>query len=819
MAREVSKKKKKTSSQKPSAVPERQINYDLVAIIMLALGIFVGVSMLTNITGVLGLWVKNLLLGLFGGTAYISCVVLAGCSIHYFIKKKTGKCRRKYILATILFLCLSVFWHIVDKVQAESGIVGFISSLWNNGVNGDGGGLIGGLIAVPMYSLLSFWGSLIVLTPIIVILVLCVFEISVSNIIGFFKKMFTKEYDPMEEEEVENVPEKMPAEMQKELKKIKKQIFDFEKEFSDMPDKPSKKKPKRIEDDPVGDMPDTPPFDFDEGKEFDFLEETPQNQVQATAEPDEEAINQAIEVASDEALLPKKKKKEEAERVEIDVVNEPVDYKYPSLSILREGTKASVQNKEDLQRKAKILIETLKSFGVDAKIVDYCQGPTITRYELQPSEGVKISKITNLSEDIALKLGAIGIRIEPIPGKTVIGIEVPNDVKSPVYMREVLGTADFANSSSKLSFALGKDIAGNTVVGDIARMPHILIAGTTGSGKSVCLNSIIISILYKATPNEVKLVMIDPKAVEMQEYNGIPHLLIPVVTDPRKAAGALQWAVNEMTNRYKLFADNNVRDLKGYNAKARNDGTEELPQIVIVIDELSDLMMVAPNDVEDSICRLAQMARAAGMHLIIATQRPSVDVVTGLIKANIPSRIALTVRSFVDSKTMLDMGGAEKLLGNGDMLYFPIGTSKPMRVQGAFLSDDEIKAVLNFVKGQNEVVYDEDIIEKIERAGETPKAKDENVGREADVLLPRAVEMAIDAGQASVAMYQRHLKVGYQRAAKLIDQMEERGIIGPFDGTKPREVLVTKAQWNEMMMNMDMGIKDEQTSFDDSEEE
>ncbi|MBQ7953592.1 MAG: DNA translocase FtsK, partial [Clostridia bacterium] len=336
---------------------------------------------------------------------------------------------------------------------------------------------------------------------------------------------------------------------------------------------------------------------------------------------------------------------------------------------------------------------------------------------------------------------------------------------------------------------------------------------------SVCINTLITSILYKSSPDDVKLIMIDPKVVELSVYNGIPHLLIPVVTDPRKAAGALQWAVNEMTNRYKLFADNNVRDLKGYNSWAKEHNSEELPQIVIIIDELADLMMVAPNDVEDSICRLAQMARAAGMHLVIATQRPSVDVITGIIKANIPSRIAFAVRQFVDSKTILDMGGAEKLLGKGDMLYFPIGTSKPMRVQGCFVSDKEVEQIVEFVKGQNEAVYDEDIIEKIERAGETPKAKDENVGREADVLLPRAVEMAIDAGQASVAMYQRHLKVGYQRAAKLIDQMEERGIIGPFDGTKPREVLVTKAQWNEMMMNMDMGIKEEeQTSFANSDE-
>lgn len=819
MAREVSKKKNKTSSAKSSPKTRKQVNYDIVAIIMIAIGIFVGVSMFTNITGVVGECVKNLLLGLFGGTAYILCFAMIACSIYYIIKREMGKYRGKSIMAGILFVCICVFWHIVDNVSTGDGIVDIISSLWNHGIDGEGGGLVGGIIGVPMCSLLNFWGSIIILIPIVLILVICVFEISLASIASFFRNLFTKEYEVMDESDVDEAPESMPLEMQKELKKLKRQIFDFEKEFADMPEKPRKKSKKNEVYDPVADMPDKPPFDFDEGNEFAFLNNNNQPNVQATADPDKEAISQAIAVAAEESLLPKKKKKEEAHQMEIEVVNDHIDYKYPSLSILKEPEKPSQQAEEALQRTAKKLIETLHSFGVEARIVDYSRGPTITRYELQPNEGVKISKITNLADDIALNLAAIGIRIEPIPGKTAIGIEVPNEILSAVYMREVIGTAEFANFKSKLAFALGKDIAGQPVVGDIARMPHLLIAGSTGSGKSVCINSLVTSILYKATPNEVKLVMVDPKAVELGVYNGIPHLLIPVVTDPRKAAGALQWAVNEMTNRYKLFADNNVRDLKGYNAWAKEHDAEELPQIVIIIDELADLMMVAPNDVEDSICRLAQMARAAGMHLVIATQRPSVDVITGVIKANIPSRIAFAVRQFVDSKTILDMGGAEKLLGKGDMLYFPIGTSKPMRVQGCFVSDKEVEKIVEFVKGQNEAVYDEDIIEKIERAGETPKATEDR-GGEADELLPQAVEMAIEAGQASVAMYQRRLKVGYQRAARLIDQMEERRIIGPFDGTKPREVLVTKAQWNEMMMNMDLGVdKTEQIGFNDETNE
>ena len=828
MAREVSKKKKKTSSSKPTSGPQNKssdakvgVNHDLVAIVVIALGIWLAVSMIfTDSTGILGSATKSLFLGLFGSITYIWCIVMIFCALHYIAKKDIKKYKKKYTMSAFLLIFTGALWHLIDDVQVNGGL---FKTLWVEGNAVKGGGLIGGIIGHLIKSIAGDTGSYVIIGTIVFILFVCVFNISIGRFFAFLKRLLTKEYDEISEEDVEKVPGNMPAEMQRELKKIKRQIFDFEKEFNEMPEKPSKKSKKDVYD-PVADMPDnvteeSAKEEEEEKKPFVFFDDIPPaTEVQATAEPDKAAIEQAIEVASDESLLPKKKKKNETTQMEIDVVNDHIDYKYPSLSILKEPDKPSPQAEEALQKTARKLIETLHSFGVEAKIVDYSRGPTITRYELQPNEGVKISKITNLADDIALNLAAVGIRIEPIPGKTAIGIEVPNEVLSAVYMREVIGTADFANFKSKLAFALGKDIAGNPVVGDIARMPHLLIAGSTGSGKSVCINSLVTSILYKATPNEVKLVMVDPKAVELGVYNGIPHLLIPVVTDPRKAAGALQWAVNEMTNRYKLFADNNVRDLKGYNAWAKEHDSEELPQIVIIIDELADLMMVAPNDVEDSICRLAQMARAAGMHLVIATQRPSVDVITGIIKANVPSRIAFAVRQFVDSKTILDMGGAEKLLGKGDMLYFPIGTSKPMRVQGCFVSDKEVEQIVEFVKGQNEAVYDEDIIEKIERAGETPKAKDESAGREADVLLPRAVEMAIDAGQASVAMYQRHLKVGYQRAAKLIDQMEERGIIGPFDGTKPREVLVTKAQWNEMMMNMDMGIKEEeQTSLDDSE--
>jgi len=477
-----------------------------------------------------------------------------------------------------------------------------------------------------------------------------------------------------------------------------------------------------------------------------------------------------------------------------------IDYKYPDIELL-EDNKATSGNSTNFRNEAlkgaKKLEETLNSFGVEAKVVNVSRGPAVTRYELQPSPGVKVSKIVNLADDISLNLAASGVRIEaPIPGKAAIGIEVPNKEMEAVFLREVIESKEFKEQPSKLAFALGKDISGQNMVGDIGKMPHLLVAGATGSGKSVCINSIIISLLYKASPNEVKLLMIDPKVVELGIYNGIPHLLIPVVTDAKKAAGALNWAVQEMVNRYKLFADKGVRDIKGYNAIVKTDeGEEPLPHIVIIIDELADLMMVAPNDVEDAICRLAQMARAAGMHLVIATQRPSVDVITGVIKANIPSRIAFAVSSQVDSRTILDMAGAEKLLGKGDMLFYPVGEPKPIRVKGTFVSDKEVERVVEFVKAQGTAEYNEDIIEEINSEKETEVNCEDN-----DELLPQAIELVVETGQASVSLIQRKFKVGYARAARIIDQMESRGIVGGFEGSKPRQVLITKQQWHELNM-------------------
>ena len=485
-------------------------------------------------------------------------------------------------------------------------------------------------------------------------------------------------------------------------------------------------------------------------------------------------------------------------------------YIFPPVSLLKEMKPDSADDVQDeLRANAQRLVDTLCSFGVQTRIIDISRGPSVTRYELQPSAGVKISKITGLSDDIALNLASAGVRIEaPIPNKAAVGIEVPNKTVSIVGIRELIDSDVFLEAPSRLTVALGKDIGGSISTADIAKMPHLLIAGATGSGKSVCINSLIISLLYKSTPDEVRLLMIDPKVVELGIYNGIPHLLVPVVTDPRKAAGALNWAVSEMLGRYKMFADNSVRDLKGYNKLARREDNalKPMPEIVIIIDELADLMMAAPNEVEDAICRLAQMARAAGMHLVIATQRPSVDVITGVIKANIPSRIAFAVSSQVDSRTILDGGGAEKLLGRGDMLFMPVGASKPTRVQGCYVSDKEVEKVVKFVKESQNSDYDENIMSEIERQAAQEKIKSGSGGdgggfSEDEEMLQKAIEVVVELGQASTSMLQRKLKLGYARAARLVDEMEERGIVGPFEGSKPRPVLITRQQWIEMKMN------------------
>lgn len=481
------------------------------------------------------------------------------------------------------------------------------------------------------------------------------------------------------------------------------------------------------------------------------------------------------------------------------------NYQLPPIDLLTQPKVLQrSEDKHEYLEMAQLLEDTLNNFGVDAKVMSVKKGPSITMFEIQPSPGVKVSKIVGLSDDIALNLATSHVRIAPIPGKAAIGIEVPNKSTSMVTFREVITSEDFKKNDSKLTIGLGKDISGNPIIGDLSSMPHLLIAGATGSGKSVCVNTIVASILYNATPEEVKFLMIDPKVVELSNYNGIPHLILPVVTDPKKASIALNWAVNEMTRRYKLFAEFSVRDMKGYNKKAELGQHEKLSQIVVIIDELADLMMVAPNQVEDAICRLAQMARAAGIHLIVATQRPSVDVITGLIKANIPSRIAFSVSSSIDSRTIIDMGGAEKLLGKGDMLYYPVGASKPKRAQGAFMSDEEVEVVVSYIKNQAlEVHYNEEILDDIQSS---TQAFDEDV----DEHLEDAIAFVVETGQASASLLQRRFRVGYNRAARLVESMEERGIVGPSRGSKPREVLLSSSELRQLD-----DLEDEDASFEE----
>ena len=560
-----------------------------------------------------------------------------------------------------------------------------------------------------------------------------------------------------------------------------------------------------------------PPANVKTPAEVVLGEEEPEEGEEITPEEEEEIRINEENFAKDILEAIEESEKTEAEKASklieaTENMGEPIKeeenkaiYSYPPVSLLKAPEVSNVASASaELQTIGIKLRETVRSFGVDIKVVNIVRGPSVTRFEVQPDAGVKLAKITSLADDIALALGASGVFIAPVPNKALIGIEIPNKSVQVVNISEVIASEEFTKNESDVAFALGKDISGNCIACDIAKLPHMLIAGTTGSGKSVCINSIIISILYRATPEQVRLIMIDPKMVELGVYNGIPHLLVPVVTDPKKAAGALQWAVLEMMKRYKLFSERGVRDMKSYNkAVAKTGDAEPMPSIVIVIDELADLMVVARKDVEDSIMRLSQMARAAGMHLVIATQRPSVDVITGVIKSNIPSRIAFAVASKIESNIILGSMGAEKLIGRGDMLYEPMGASKPTRVQGCYISSDEVEDVVEFVKQGSNAEYSQDVIDQIEKQVE----KNEGNGgdafaddEDADDMLTAAIDIVVESGQASTSMLQRRLKLGYSRAARIIDQMEERGIVGEFEGSKPRKILITRDEWREMKM-------------------
>ncbi|MEE1388998.1 MAG: DNA translocase FtsK [Clostridia bacterium] len=735
---------------------------DLQVVSLIIISILLAILIYTK-AGYIGETLSPILGGIMGWIKYVIPVGTFAIAIFLACDEDKDNFMKKILQYAVFLLCITTIITVIQisqgKLNMESGFEKAVEQAYENGSNNIGGGAVGAICAIGLISLVGKIGTVIIAIGIAVIDSIFLFGIKPAELL--------KEY-------VENRNEKkQEAKAQRlEQRKLKadKEIISREKE--------DKKKKLKI-------MPEDNAVTEDQ---INIKIASNNNEEQTSLFKKQEEI--------------KEDKSKEILTLEHALTVEDENYEFPPVEFLTPGKATTKMGKKAVTDTANKLQKTLYSFGVSAKVENVSVGPTITRYELKPAEGVRVSKIANLADDIALSLAAETIRIEaPIPGKQAVGIEIPNKEKEVVHLRDIIDSNEFKSAKSKLAFALGKNAAGEAIVTDIAKMPHVLIAGSTGSGKSVCINTLITSIIYKSKPSEVKLVMVDPKVVELSVYNGIPHLLIPVVTDPKKAAGALAWAVQEMVNRYHLFAEKNVRDIAGYNEALEKEGAEgKLPQIVIIIDELADLMMVAKNDVEDAICRLAQMARAAGMHLVIATQRPSVDVITGIIKANIASRISFAVTSQVDSRTILDSAGAEKLLGKGDMLFFPTGVLKPIRIQGAFVSDGEVEKIVSFLKENGGPTYSEDVLEKIERANTTDKELDEQDDDETDPFLMEAIDTVVDLGQASASFIQRRFKVGYARAGRIIDQMEARGIISGYEGSKPRQVLVSKEQWQELKM-------------------
>ncbi len=774
------------AKKRKSKKKQMKLNTDIKVILLILLGIVLAILIYGN-SGYVGNFLNEILGGIMGIFKYIVPVVPFVSAIYMFSNNKEDLLA-KIIPSSIILLCCSAMMTLYqilnNALEYNIQFQEILDRAFYLGKLNKGGGVIGLLISYPLVKLFEPIAALIIIIGIAIIVAVMVFGLKPSEHISKF-------VNKMEDERKINRTEEQKSNKIKKQSVIQEDLGDvaYAKPETARERKQREKEERRRE-----------ALKVDEQLTINMLEQ--EKKAKNTNNSNDDYIEGNLFKQEEEK---KEEKKKEVLQLEHALVVEDEHYEYPPVELLSKGKKASRGSAKMLADTAAKLQKTLYSFGVSAKVENVSVGPTITRYELKPAEGTRVSKIANLADDIALNLAAETIRIEaPIPGKQAVGIEVPNKEKEAVHLREVIESSEFENNKSKLSVALGKDVAGKTIIADIGKMPHVLIAGSTGSGKSVCINSIITSIIYNAKPSEVKLVMVDPKVVELSVYNGIPHLLIPVVTDPKKAAGALAWAVQEMDDRYNKFAQKGVRDLKGYNkAIEKENENAKLPQIVIIIDELADLMMVAAKEVEEAICRLAQKARAAGMHLVIATQRPSVDVITGLIKANVPSRIAFAVSSQVDSRTILDSTGAEKLLGKGDMLFYPVGASKPLRVQGAFVSDDEVEKIVDFIKmNAGEVSYSEDIIESIEKSNKSDKEllESEACEDDSDPFLQDAIETVIETGQASTSFIQRRFKVGYARAGRIIDQMEERGIISGYQGSKPREVLMSKEKWEELKM-------------------
>lgn len=789
MAQKRSASKRKTSSRQNTKA-QLSARRQAAAVILMAVAILLLCIVIIPGESVWG-GLRALMLGVFGLCAYFLPILTGYVAVINALEKSevrvSAKLWQGFALQSMLCCTFHLFATTAETFSWsgwwETLKTAYTAEIWH-------GGVLGAILGYPLRAMFTDVGSKIIIILLTVVFLMLVTGLTIPALIRAFRRPVERTYENIEQAILEGAEKRAELEKEREEKR-------------------EEKRARRASID----------IELGEGYPGDApAEETVMPEVVLPVEEAPQAEKLTALKKSAKALKQEKKEVEEAaaafeEEVKKEEEEEPKDsYRYPPISLLDEAKVADADGaSNEMKLNAETLVNTLNDFGVSTKVVAISRGPSVTRYELEPSAGVRISRITNLADDIALRLSTTGVRIEaPIPNRAAVGIEVPNKASATVCLRELIDSKEFASSKGKLTVALGKDIAGKIVLADLAKMPHLLIAGTTGSGKSVCTNSMIQSVLYRASPEEVRLLLIDPKQVEFGIYNGIPHLLVPVVTDPRKAAGALGWAVTEMLNRYKTFAENNVRDLESYNALARRSDTlQPMPLIMIVIDELADLMMAAANEVEDAIIRLAQMARAAGMHLVIATQRPSVDVITGLIKANIPSRLALTVASQVDSRTILDAGGAEKLLGKGDMLFMPVGYSKPMRVQGCFVSNREVESVVDFLKSsQDEQEYDAEIIEEIDRqaaaSGKTAVRggrDDDGSEADSDEMLPQAIEVVVEAGQASTSLLQRKLRLGYARAGRIMDEMEQKGIIGPHEGSKPRQVLITRQQWLEMNMS------------------
>ena len=813
-------KKKSTAKAKPASKAEYSeessaAKRQVISVLLFTFSAFVFFAAI--IKGESGwLVIHNCILGIFGFFGYAVPFLLGTVAVLLALDKLHGRTLARVIEFSSLVLLVGAFIHIVAIAPDCESFGGAVGAAWDAKYGSTG--FFGALIGYPLYSIFKNPGAAIICG---LLIFLAVMLMTGTTLIALFKAVSK----PVKH--IEKVAESAYEQRRRPPAEVDISLDDDRPEKEDEPAETIEEKQEKVvkkyrDLDREETVTDISSNSGKENKEQETADEQPTDDTKSVVARTAEAISKRAEAdetseeTSDEGekTAESADQKAEKEKIEFELKDgssikvgaAAAEYKYPPVSLLSEPLPESTKSiTAELESTATLLVNTLRSFGVESRIINISRGPSVTRYELQPAAGVKISKITNLADDIALNLATAGVRIEaPIPNKPAVGIEVPNKNTSIVKIREIIDSQAFSNAKSKLTVALGRDISGDQRVTDVAKMPHGLIAGATGSGKSVCINSIIMSILFKATPDEVKLLLIDPKVVELGIYNGIPHLIVPVVTDPRKAAGALGWAVVEMEKRYKLFAENDVRNISGYNdlAESRED-LIKMPQIVIIIDELADLMMTSPGEVEDSICRIAQKARAAGMHLIVATQRPSVDVVTGLIKANIPTRIAFAVSSQVDSRTIIDIGGAEKLMGRGDMLFFPTGAIKPERIQGCFVSDDEVEKVVAFLKSDHKSDYDEQVLEEIERqAAKEKSAKsglpEDAVENDGDPMLNEAIELVVELGQASTSLLQRKLRLGYARAARVIDQMEDRGIIGPAEGAKPRQVLMTKDQLMEM---------------------